>query len=156
MTLAGCWRRHVKSHLAMRLVAILLVLTSVGGLRSQAQTAVSWNGGTGNWNKAADWSGGVVPNNGGGHTYNVTISNGETETVTLNLGVTISDLTLGASATLQSAVNDSLTLASGGTLSNSGTLLFNTTGSNITVPSGGTLTNNGTLDLQAAGETLSV
>jgi len=144
------------SRLARSMAAILLVWMSAGVLRMEAQTAVSWNGGSGNWNTPSDWSGGVVPNNGGGKTYNVTISNGEPETVTLNLGVTISDLTLGTSAILQSSQNDSLTIASGGTLTNSGTMSFDTTGSNITVASGGTLSNSGTINMEAAGETLNV
>jgi len=148
----------MKSHLAMRVLTVLLVLLSVGGLRSQAQTAVSWLPGSGNWNNAGFWSGGVVPNNGGGKTYNVTISNGVTETVTLNLGVTISDLTLGASATLQSVASDSLTIATGGTLTvqSGGVLDFTTTGSNLTVGSGGTLNNSGTINLETTGETLNV
>ena len=137
-----------------RMCAVLFVLIA-GGVRSRAQTAVSWNGGSGNWNTASDWSGGVVPNNGGGNTYNVTISNNNPN-VTLNLGVTISDLTLGSSATLQSAANDSLTIASGGSLINNGTISFSTSGSNLTLASGSTLTNNGTLDLLSSGEALSV
>jgi hypothetical protein len=80
----------------MRLLATL----SLGMLTSHAQTSVSWNGGNGNWSTATDWSGGVVPNNGGSNTYNVSISNGSAETVTLDVGVTISDLTLGTSETL--------------------------------------------------------
>lgn len=155
----------MKSRLAIRLCAILLALMSVGGLRSQAQTAVSWIGtSSGNWNTASDWSGGVVPNNGGGKTYNVTINPSSSgQTVSLNLGVTVTDLTLGtalggSSVILQSVASDSLTIASGGnlTVDATGTLTFNTTGSNLTIDSGGTLTNNGTLQLEAAGETLSV
>lgn len=133
---------------------LLFIGLLIGG--AQAQTAVSWNGGSGNWNTPGDWGGGVVPNNGGGKTYAVTISNGEAETVTLNLDVTVSDLTLGTSATLQSAASDSLTIASGGTLTNIGTINFDTTGSNITVGSGGSLVNNGTLNLETTGEVLSV
>jgi fibronectin-binding autotransporter adhesin len=154
----------MNARVAIRMVTILFVLTSVGGTRSQAQTAVNWTGSSsGNWNTASDWSGGVVPNNGGGKTYNVTISPGTAQIVSLNLGVTITDLTLGsasggANATLQSVAGDSLTIASGGnlTVASTGTLLFNTTGSNLTIGSGGTLTNNGALDLESAGETLSV
>jgi fibronectin-binding autotransporter adhesin len=146
----------MKSALATRIFAILFVVMSV--ICSQAQTAVSWLPGSGNWSQASFWSGGVVPNNGGGKTYNVTISNGISETVSLNLAVTISDLTMGDLATLQSVANESLTIASGGTFTiQSGSLVnFTTTGSNITVASGGTLVNNGTLNLEAAGETLSV
>lgn len=153
----------MKVRLATRMVTTLLFVVSVGGLRSHAQTAVSWTGtSSGNWNTASDWSGGVVPNNGGSKTYNVTISPGTTQTVDLNLGVTVTDLTLGATSgstvTLQSVGGDSLTIANGGnlTVDSTGTLLFNTTGSDITVGSGGTLTNNGTLDVKAAGETLKV
>jgi fibronectin-binding autotransporter adhesin len=148
----------MKARLATRLVTILLVVMNVGGLRSQAQTAVSWLPGTGPWSAPGFWTGDVVPNNGGGKTYNVTISNGEVETVTLNLGVTISDLTMGDEAILQSVANDSLTIASGGTftIASGSTVNFSTAGSDITIDSGGTLTNNGTLNLLAAGETLKV
>jgi hypothetical protein len=146
----------MKARRAIRLATIVLVLLSMRGFRLAAQTNVTWDGGNGNWNTPGDWSGGVVPNNGGGKTYNVTISNGEAETVSLNLNATVSDLTLGSLATLQSVAGDSLTIAGGGTLSNSGTLLFNTTGSNITVGSGGSLINNGTIELEASGETLKV
>jgi fibronectin-binding autotransporter adhesin len=154
----------MKLRVAVKTVAMLLVLTSISGLQSWAQTAVSWTGSSsGNWNTASDWNGAVVPNNGGGKTYNVTINPGSSDqTITLNLSATVTDLTLGAASgndvTLQSVASDSLTIASGGklTVDSTGTLLFNTTGSNITVGSGGTLTNNGTIDLEAAGETLKV
>ncbi len=160
----------MKSLLSARIATILLVLvillalTSVGSLRTQAQTAVSWTGtSSGDWNTASDWSGGVVPNNGGGKTYNVTINPSTSgEAVSLNLSATVSDLTLGATTgntvTLQSVASDSLTIASGGnlTIDATGTLTFNTAGSNLTIASGGTLTNNGTLNLEAAGETLKV
>ena len=153
----------MKSLLAVRMAAILLVLTSVGGIDSQAQTAVRWSGTSGgNWNTASDWSGGGVPNNGGGKTYNVTISPATGQTVDLNLGVTVTDLTLGATSgsdvTLQSVASDSLTIAAAGnlTIDSTGILRFNTTGSDITVASGGTLTNEGTLEMEAAGETLKV
>jgi fibronectin-binding autotransporter adhesin len=153
----------MKATRATKVVGVLLLLLSVGSFRLQAQTAVSWTGTTGNWNLGSNWSGGVVPNNGGGKTYNVTVGSGAAaETITLNLNATVSDLTLGTTSgndvTLQSTAGDSLTLASGGslTIASSGTLLFDTAGSDITIGSGGTLTNNGTLDLEAAGETLKV
>jgi fibronectin-binding autotransporter adhesin len=153
----------MRFRLAIRVVAILLVLLTVGESRPLAQTAVSWTGSSGgDWNTASDWSGGVVPNNGSGKTYNVTVAPSTGQTVSLNLGVTISDLTLGSpsgsNVTLQSVASDSLSIANGGSLTveSTGTLLFDTTGSDITVGTGGTLTNNGTLDLEAAGETLKV
>ena len=90
----------MKARLATKGVTTLLIVVAAWASSARAQTTVNWNGGNGNWSASADWSGGVVPNNGGGQTYNVTISNGTAETVTLDLGVTISDLTLGTSATL--------------------------------------------------------
>ena len=146
----------MKLTVAKRVSTIVLALIVVSSLRSQAQTAVSWNGGSGNWNTAGDWSGGVVPNNGGGKTYNVTISNGTSEIVTLNLGVTISDLTLGTSATLQSSGSNSLTIASGGTFTNSGTLDFNTGTNVLTVQSGGSLINNSSMTFSGVGSGLNV
>jgi len=145
----------VKAAPGIRMVAVLLVVVTLG-FRSQAQTVVTWNGGNGNWNTPADWSGGVVPNNGGGKTYNVTISNGTAETVTLNLGVTISDLTLGPSATLQSSGSNSLTIASGGTFTNNGTLTFNTGVNVLTVQSGGSLINNSALTVSGVGSGVNV
>ncbi len=149
----------MKSGFNARSFALLCLIVFSALLISQAQTAVSWNGGNGNWNTASDWSTGVVPNNGSGKTYNVTISNGEAETVTLNLGVTVSDLTLGASATLQSSGSDSLTIASGGTLTNNdGTLDFNTGANVLTIDSGGTLTNEngGSMTFSGSGAGLNV
>ncbi|HVI08496.1 MAG TPA: hypothetical protein VND65_09405 [Candidatus Binatia bacterium] len=151
----------MKLRLAVGALTILFVHLSLGPL--SAQTAVNWTGTSGgNWNTPSDWSGGVVPNNGGGKTYNVTIAPGASQTVDLNLGVTISDLTLGSSSgsavTLQSVANDSLTLAANGnfTVNATATLMFDTVGSNLTIGSGGTLTNSGVIDLEAAGESLSV
>ena len=140
----------MKARLATKAVTTLLVVVAAWASSAQAQTAVNWNGGNGNWSASADWSGGVVPNNGGGKTYNVTISNGTAETVTLDLGVTISDLTLGTSAILQSSGNNSLTIASGGTFTNNGTLNFNTGSNVVTIQSGGTLNNNGSMTFLSA------
>jgi fibronectin-binding autotransporter adhesin len=143
--------RAMRIRFTMRPFAVLFAMLTLALLASQAQTVDNWNGGNGDWNTAGDWSTGVVPNNGGGKTYNVTISNGEAETVTLNLGVTISDLTLGASATLQSSGSDSLTIASGGTFTNSGTLEFNTGANVLTMASGSTLNNESGATLQFSG-----
>src|ERR1700693_5541692 len=60
-----------------------------------AQTNSSWNGGTGNWSNATDWTPNQVPNNGGGNTYNVTIDSGGTDTLTLDQNATINSLVLG-------------------------------------------------------------
>ena len=146
----------MKARLATKAITTLLVMVAACVFGAQAQTAVNWNGGNGNWSAGTDWSGGAVPNNGGGKTYNVTISNGTAETVTLDLGVTISDLTLGTSATLQSSGNNSLTIASGGTFTNNGKLNFNTGSNVLTIQSGGTLTNNGSMTFSGVGSGLKV
>jgi fibronectin-binding autotransporter adhesin len=150
---------------AIRLFALFFVTLSLGMLISQAQTAVNWNGGNGNWSTATDWSGGVVPNNGGGKTYNVTIPSipkNTSETLTLDLGVTVNDLTLMGSISdvtapvLQSSGNNSLTIAAGGTLTNSGTINFNTGSNVLTILSGGTLNNSGTINIAGTGTGLNV
>src|SRR5260370_46488 len=146
----------MKARLATKAITTLLVIVAACALSAQAQTAVNGNGGNGNWSASADWSGGAVRNNGGGKTYNVTISNGTAETVTVDLGVTISDLTLGASATLQSSGNNSLTIASGGTFTNNGTLNFNTGSNVLTIQSGGTLNNNAGMTFSGVGSGLNV
>ncbi len=154
----------MKSALA-KVVAILLVLMSTTERSLYAQTDVSWIGTTsGNWNTASNWNGGVVPNNGGDTTYDVTINPSTAgQTITLNLNATVTDLTLGSasggnSVTLGSVANDSLTIAGSGTftINPTGQVLFNTTGSNITIASGGTFTNSGSFSMEASGETLSV
>ena len=63
-----------------------------------AQTNSAWNGGTGDWSTATDWTPNGAPNNGGGTTYNVTIDSGGTDTVTLDISPTVSTLTLGGTA----------------------------------------------------------
>ena len=57
----------------------------------------NWNGGTGNWSIAGDWSPNGVPNNGGGNVYNVTIDSGGTDNVSLDINATIASLVLGGS-----------------------------------------------------------
>jgi hypothetical protein len=55
----------------------------------------------GNWSTAADWSGGVVPNNSGGNSYNVTLPS-YTPEIVLDMSATISSLVV------QPAPNSSL------------------------------------------------
>ena len=61
------------------------------------QTNSSWNGGTGNWSNATDWTPSQVPNNGGGNTYNVTIDSSDSTTayVYFDQSATINSLVLG-------------------------------------------------------------
>lgn len=107
------------------------------------QTNSTWNGGTGNWSNATDWTPNTIPNNGGGNTYNVTIDSGGTDAVTLDQNATINSLVLdgtysslttlpGAAETLN--ITGSLTLGpefSGGIQFNNGSSLI--VGGNVTV-----------------------
>jgi hypothetical protein len=62
-----------------------------------ATVSESWNGGTGNWSTAGDWTPATVPNNSGGNVFDVTIDSGGTDIVTLDISPTIASLTLGGS-----------------------------------------------------------
>jgi hypothetical protein len=84
-------------------------LAAAGARRAAAQTV--WNGGTGNWNAAGNWSTGVVPNTG---TTNVSIDGGKgtiASVVNLDLAsATIGSLMIDAGDTLNFNVNTSMTL----------------------------------------------
>ena len=135
--------------------------------------AVSWQGptgtgGAGNWSTAGDWTGRVVPNNGGGLFYAVTIGNTATaSTVTLNQNAAIDSLTLGSTATLQTdnAAARSLTIGStnaAGSLSNAGTINWGNGGTltlDISEASAGadiTETNSGNINLSGSGVSLAL
>jgi hypothetical protein len=103
------------------------------------QTNSTWNGGTGNWSNATDWSPNQVPNNGGGNTYDVTIDSGGSDNVTLDENATISSLTLGGVG----SGNDSM-LRGSGTLTITGSATINLTGSlDVNVLSVAGVTNSG-------------
>jgi len=83
----------------------------------------------GNWNTAANWEGGVVPNNAGGTTYAVLVDGGKgavDSTVNVDAHVTIDTLTVDTGDTVAINGSRSLTLA-GGTLANAGTVALNAT-----------------------------
>lgn len=114
------------------------------------QTNSIWNGGTGNWSTATDWTPNQVPNNGGGNTYNVTIDSGGTDTVTLDQNATIVSLVLGGAvgtSTLQnlSGTAEILNITGPLTINGAGTLIFNN-GSSLTA--GGNSSNAGLILLQ--------
>jgi len=121
------------------------------------QTNSSWNGGTGNWNNATDWTPNQVPNNGGGNTYNVTIDSGGTDVVTLNQSATINSLVLGGltgSASLDnlSGTAENLNVTGALSINQTGTLTFD---NGSTVAIGGNGANAGLIDLEG-GSTLTV
>ena len=59
-------------------LAVLLFAVPPGAGEALAADA-TWNGGTGDWDTAANWTPAVVPNNGG-TTFNVLIDGGKTGT----------------------------------------------------------------------------
>jgi fibronectin-binding autotransporter adhesin len=141
--------------------AIVILLSGFNlGARVQAQNVVDWVGGSGvDWSHSANWSGGVVPNNAGGTTYNVTIAPTSPINVNLNQSVTVTDLTLGSTAgligTLVNPSGDPLTIANGQlTINPSSTIFWQ--GGNLAITGAGTLTNNGTLSVQQPGAGLNV
>jgi len=154
-------------------IAACLCPTSAFG-----QTQVT-NVSGGDWSSTAIWSPAVVPNNGGGNTYSVTIDTGPS--VALNQSVTINSLVLGSLLTnlsLESPAtldiigdltmsgeidfssaygNDDINLTVGGNVINSGTVFAPnfTVGGNVTNSgdmSPSTITVNGTFTNQGAGQ----
>ena len=104
-----------------------------------AQTTHTWIGGSGNWSDTNHWDTGTVP----AETDNVLITGSGTYTVTLDVDVTLSDISLGAVSDEQtlSLSSRTLTINGNGTVNSNGSLSV----SNSTVSGSGTLTNYGTL-----------
>jgi hypothetical protein len=105
--------------------------------------SISWKGGSGDWNTAADWSGGVVP----GAADSATIAGAGAYTVTLYTTAAVDNLTLNAPGAL---FYDAGALTLGGTFALQGGTLELAYGS----IAGGTLDMEGAT-LQASGGTLS-
>jgi len=152
--------------LAGRIVLLLFFLLLAAGRASANQVVINWNGGTGNWSNASQWTPAIVPNNAGGTTYSVTIDG--TSAVTMDvLNATVDNLTLataGSSLQIATPFNqfDALTLASGvsannGTLSTYYGTLNNDAGGvlenygNLNNYYAGTITNSGTLNNNSGG-----
>lgn len=109
---------------AVRTIVVLLGagLWTVCG---RADTLVNWQGpggsGSGNWSTAADWSGGVVPNNGSTK-YGVTLpTESGSYTVTQDINVSIDSLTVDSGATLSANSGITMTATS---LTNSGVMNY--------------------------------
>jgi hypothetical protein len=114
-----------------------------------------WLGGAGNYSNPANWSLGVVPNNGnlvGGQParFTVEIANGQhnNSEVTLDINATIDNLAIDATNSLTITDNTSLTVAANthggstaGTITNAGTIMLNSTGDQTSlILGGGTVT----------------
>jgi hypothetical protein len=136
----------------MRTPRFALVLATVL-LASPASGLVinsTWNGTVGNWSDATRWSSNpLFPNNGGGNTYNATISAG---TVTVDTPITIDALTFsgGTLTGTQNLSTQGVFNWAGGTLSGTGMLTANgglVIGVGTYVLTGKTLVNTGTATL---------
>ena len=131
---------------AKHVVTLLLVSFGVQCAQAYGQVVATWTDSSGNWSNAANWSTHpVVPNNGGGTTYSVIIGTSNSVVAMDVLNVTIDNLTLGGTNTLNIDFDNSLSLISGasstsGTINNEGTL-NNISGAALTNNSGGTLNN---------------
>ena len=75
---------------------------------------------TGNWNTGATWLGSTVPASG----VAVTVASGHT--LTLDVGATVSSLTVNSGGTFNNGTAQTLTISASGTLANSGTFTGNT------------------------------
>ncbi len=119
-----------------------------------AQIDCNWLGGIGTWSTPSQWSCGVVPNNGA-NTYNVFVDRGAaaSSVVSMNLTVRIDNLTVDAGETVEIVNGNQLFMmagASGGMVSNAGTIRLNSTGGNTYFqPANGvvTLSGGGVLEL---------
>lgn len=117
----------------------------VRGTASADVVVTSWLGGAGSWNVASNWSGGVVPNNASGTTFDVRIDGGQTVSSTVMLRstppVTIDALSIDSGDTLQMTNVASLTVT--------GSVLLDgmIRGPRILLGHNGIVSGNGTIDL---------
>lgn len=129
-------------------IAALAISGWIGAtVANAAEVDVTWNGGTGNWNTAANWTPAVVPNNGA-DTYNVFIDGGSPtgSVVTLNLDAVITRLQLDADDHLSQSAGRDLTIQ-GGPVLNDGiwTIQGSTVPTRLTLAGGVSLSGMGTV-----------
>jgi hypothetical protein len=90
------WAAMSGARLSLRLSGVIaafgLICFAIGAADA-ANFTCSWNDATANWTTVADWSNcnGTDPNNGGGNTYDATISTGDP---TLTTAITIRSVTI--------------------------------------------------------------
>lgn len=134
--------RKPAQRLYLVVLEILFAVASVAGSETQAfWMGPTGMGGDGSWSTAADWSGDVVPNNGGGVTYDVTLPTYTSRyNVTLDMSPTVDSLTLTGFNGLLIGNNFGLTTTV--QLKNSGRIVFNSGFLN----GGALITNNTSID----------
>ena len=119
-----------------------LVLVTLASSLYAGQIPADWigpsgTGGNGGWNTPGFWSTGVVPNNGGGTTYAVSIAALNTSNITLDTSPTIDSLLISSGNSLSTNAGTTLT---SGSITNSGSL-FLQNGASFNIS--GNLTNSG-------------
>jgi hypothetical protein len=112
----GTWRRFKLS--ATSSATFGLICAAAPGAQA-ANFTCSWNDATADWTSVSDWSNcnGTDPNNGGGNTYDVTISQGDP---TLTTAITIGSVTINSPGAWSIAGTGSATLTGG--VTNGGTV----------------------------------
>lgn len=133
------------NRLAVLACLVLLFLFHITG--TYGQSNATWTGGVGNWSDSNNWSPATVPNNTPSNNFFVTIG-GSNSVVTMDLlNVSISELTLSGTNSVNINTPDELTLRSvpssnSGTINNSGSFLADSPLNNY-----GTLNNGGTFGI---------
>lgn len=135
-----------------RMAIVLLILFFAFHSTStyaQSPVATTWTGGVGNWSDPNDWNPSTVPNNNPaiGDYFGVTIGSNSVVTMDL-LNVSISELTLSGTSSLNINAPNTLTLLLGSPSSNSG--VINNSGSFLAdsaLNNYGTLNNAGTFGI---------
>lgn len=123
----------------------LLSLGSLDSFNAHADTISTWNGGSGNWSAAGQWTPSRVPNNTASQSYDVTIGGGA---ATLDISPTINAFTLNGGLTQGGATGPTTltvngdAVVNGGIAGNSGFV-----GWRDSLVIGGNLTNNGYMQM---------
>lgn len=136
-----------------------MVVVCLCATGAAAQTTVDSNGTSGDWSSTSVWTPGVVPNNGGGNSYNVNILNTPNfVTITLDEDVTISSLNIQAPP--PSCCGASNLVINGATLTteslNNGSGIFDAESGTLNVTGTATNESSGLLYIDVAGDVANI
>ena len=135
----------------VRVLLVALLALVLCPLSAFAQCTATWNGGTGSWDVAGNWTPSGVPTSSSN-----TCINAANSAVTINASDSTDNLTLGSSTdTLTIGNSQELTIAAGGNISNVGNIMMGATANNTfliidgatTLSGGGTLTMSNTSNI---------